>query len=190
MTRKIYITANRNRIRVKNELVIRNITHLHERLTNIVSDIANVHQEITPDNKYTNVIAREGCYILDDYHSGFHSHKCHSNNYFIIDITENRHRALIYKARFYTVKDNKKILIIMMKQYKDKKDPIINIRTSYDCYTPIVNDSLTSLILYILNNISQNIIFAIEILIDMYCEISHLVNQVNTLPVNIKSARF
>lgn len=190
MPRYNYVYADRNRIKITNKKIWQSLVSgnedLQDKINNIIIKIGNIgyfdyiHDELP--NGITYLYGLYSSYIIDG------SSECFTRkNISYFD------EKLANPACGFIINVGRDLRIYAVNNYKRKL--IIDIRggnmfiISNKHPTPIVNETMYKYINYILRNYGKNIVNELEALIDIYCEIVDLINQVNTTPVSVKSAR-
>lgn len=189
MPRCNYVYADRNRIKITNKKIWQSLVSgnedLQDKINNIIIKIGNIGCFDYINNELPNGITRlyglYNSYIIDG------STECFTaKNIFYFD-------ELANPACGFIINVGRNLRIYVVNNYKRKL--IIDIRggnmfiISNKHPTPIVNTTMYKYINYILQNYKKNIVNELEALIDIYCEIVDLINQVNATPVSVKSAR-
>jgi hypothetical protein len=196
---KRYIIGGNNSVRMKNpkyiEIINRSTEDFHNichKLSSIVAEIENVGQNYGLTFYYTRPNMKHGTFVLDDSHGVFYESYRYPRDGFMI-VVEYLNHVFGYIAKFYVVQEYKKQLIIFITresiiEHLYDVNRIINIKVG-DGMAPVINNCLTILINTVLGDIGEDATDSMSMLVDVYSEIAQLIEQVNTDPVNVKSAR-
>jgi hypothetical protein len=196
---KLYFEDDRNRIRIKDKKLFNvaissksqrykysplpDIFHVtHSRLSFIIDQIGNgcgcdcggKRLNMTHDHPTKQLIidASDTCFTVSN---------DTPKNGFIIRF--GRYRGATY-INIYAVQYYEKVIII---RYESGNALRINCGSLN--VVPIVNRDLLKIITHIMNNYDKSVVDELEQLVDIYCSIVYLVNQINIFPITTKSAR-
>jgi hypothetical protein len=185
---KVYVIYG-GKIRIKNEkvkqLALDRDDGICDRLRDITNEIYNVGSQAYPVCRIkdiSKVSIKSGRYAIDDHEKKFTANNLHPRNGFIIDLYDKPFHDR--NVKIYATREYKRELLIHA-EFR----PNTRIKCGPNYMVPIRNSNLYNLIILILLNIKENIIEKLEALVDIYCDIVYLVNQVNTIPSSAKSAR-